>query len=99
MSSLFFRGEIGHLPVLIFDMLAPFVLGGCHAEAFFAVDHLPRAFHGVRAQLMKSITTKAGTPEDNAIEEISNTTDPAQKLALIDKFNADFGKGDLAISG
>lgn len=54
---------------------------------------------GVRAQLVKSTVTKAGSPEDNALEEISNTTDPAQKLVLIDKFNADFGKGDLAIIG
>jgi tetratricopeptide (TPR) repeat protein len=52
-----------------------------------------------RAQLVRSIGTQAGTPEDKALDEISNTTDPAQKLALIDKFNADFGKGDLAILG
>ncbi len=49
------------------------------------------------AQLVKTINTKAGTPEDKALDEISNTTDPAQKLALIDKFQTDFGKDDLAV--
>lgn len=48
------------------------------------------------AQLVKSATTKAGTPEDKALDEISNTTDPAQKLALIDKFQADYGQGEFA---
>jgi len=52
-----------------------------------------------RAQLIKSITTQAGTPEDKALDEITNTSDPAQKLALIEKFNADFGKGDLQLLG
>lgn len=56
------------------------------------------SFAGVsRAQLVKTTTTKAGTPEDKALDVISNTTDPAQKLALIDKFQADFGQGEFAI--
>jgi len=49
------------------------------------------------AQLVKSTNTNAGTPEDKALDEISNTTDPAQKLALIEKFQADFGKGEFAV--
>jgi tetratricopeptide (TPR) repeat protein len=52
-----------------------------------------------RAQLIRTITTKAGTPEDKALDEISNTTDPAQKLILIDKFNADLGHDEYAILG
>lgn len=52
-----------------------------------------------RAQLTKSVTTKAGTPEDKAMDEISSTTDPAQKLALIDKFNADLAHGEYAVLG
>jgi tetratricopeptide (TPR) repeat protein len=52
-----------------------------------------------RAQLAKSVTTKAGTPEDKALDEISSTTDPAAKLALIDKFNADLAKDEYATLG
>jgi tetratricopeptide (TPR) repeat protein len=52
-----------------------------------------------RAQLIRTITTKAGTPEDKALDEISNTTDPAQKLVLIDKFNADLAHDEYAILG
>jgi tetratricopeptide (TPR) repeat protein len=52
-----------------------------------------------RAQLAKSVTTKAGTPEDKALDEISATTDPAQKLALIDKFNAELAKDEYATLG
>jgi tetratricopeptide (TPR) repeat protein len=51
------------------------------------------------AQLAKPVSTKAGTPEDKALDEISSTTDPAQKLALIDKFNADLAKGEYATLG
>lgn len=50
-----------------------------------------------QSQLVKSTPTKAGTPEDKALDDISNTTDPAQKLTLIDKFYADFGQGELAV--
>lgn len=52
-----------------------------------------------RAQLAKTIITKAGTPEDKALDEISSTTDPAQKLALIDKFNAELAKDEYQILG
>ena len=52
-----------------------------------------------RAQLAKAITTKAGTPEDKALDEISSTTDPVQKLALIDKFNAELAHDEYATLG
>ena len=52
-----------------------------------------------RAQLGKPISTKAGTPEDKALDEISSTTDPAQKLALIDKFNAELAHDEYAVLG
>jgi tetratricopeptide (TPR) repeat protein len=56
------------------------------------------AFAGVaRAQLTKNIVVQAGTPEDKATREINATTDPAQKLALIDKFNSELGKGDMSL--
>ncbi len=50
-----------------------------------------------RAQLVRGTNIHAGTPEEKAFEEISAATDPAQKLALIDKFMADFGQGDMAV--
>lgn len=53
-----------------------------------------------RAQITRHIGVSAGSPEDKALTEISATTDPTQKLALLDKFMADFGQsGDLAILG
>ncbi len=51
----------------------------------------------VRAQLVRSSPIHAGSPEEKALDDISNANDPAQKLALIDKFMADFGQGDMAI--
>ncbi len=59
---------------------------------FAVVGALP-----VSAQLVHSMNVQAGTPESKSVQEINATTDPAQKLALIDKFEADFGKGDYAV--
>jgi tetratricopeptide (TPR) repeat protein len=50
-----------------------------------------------KAQLMHFVPVQAGTPEGNAVKEINAATDPAQKLALIDKFQADLGTGNGAI--
>ncbi len=50
-----------------------------------------------RAQIGKNVIIHAGTPEDQALLEITNTADPAQKLALIEKFLTDYGKGDMAV--
>src|SRR5437899_12357456 len=49
------------------------------------------------AQIGKRVSIGAGTPEDKALAEINAATDPAQKLALIDKFLAEHGKGDIAV--
>jgi len=49
------------------------------------------------AQIGKRVIIQAGTPEDKAISEINAATDPAQKLALIEKFLAEHGQGDMAI--
>jgi tetratricopeptide (TPR) repeat protein len=51
----------------------------------------------LHAQMSKSVIIQAGTPEEKALTAINNASDPAEKLALIDKFLADFGEGDLAI--
>jgi tetratricopeptide (TPR) repeat protein len=48
-------------------------------------------------QIGKFVSIAAGSDEDRALTEINATADPAQKLALIDKFAGDLGKGDMAI--
>jgi tetratricopeptide (TPR) repeat protein len=48
------------------------------------------------AQIGKSVPVPAGSDADHALTEINATTDPAQKLALIDKFAAS-AQGDMAI--
>ena len=50
------------------------------------------------AQIGKDIIVSAGSPEDKALRTINETTDPGQKIALLDKFLADYGKGDMAIA-
>ena len=49
------------------------------------------------AQIGKYVPIPAGSDADHALTEINATTDPAQKLALIDKFAANIAQGDLAI--
>jgi tetratricopeptide (TPR) repeat protein len=51
----------------------------------------------VEAQIGKRVSIQAGTPEDKALAQIGSTSDPAQKLALIDKFMADYGTGEMAL--
>jgi hypothetical protein len=50
-------------------------------------------------QIGKSVSVAAGTPEDKALTEIYAATDGPDKIALIDKFMADFGKGDMELLG
>jgi tetratricopeptide (TPR) repeat protein len=47
-------------------------------------------------QIGKFVPIAAGSDEDKALTEINATSDPTQKLALIDKFSSDLGKGDMA---
>jgi tetratricopeptide (TPR) repeat protein len=49
------------------------------------------------AQIGKFVPIQAGSDADHAMAEINATTDPAQKLALIDKFAGGLAQGDLAI--
>ncbi len=49
------------------------------------------------AQIGKYVPIPAGSDADHALTEIDATSDPAQKLALIDKFAANIAQGDLAI--
>jgi tetratricopeptide (TPR) repeat protein len=48
-------------------------------------------------QIGKYVPVSAGSEADHAMAEINASTDPAQKLALIDKFAAGPGQGDMAL--
>lgn len=48
-------------------------------------------------QIGKYVPIPAGSEADHALTEINGTADPAQKLALIDKFSTSLGQGDMAI--
>jgi tetratricopeptide (TPR) repeat protein len=50
-----------------------------------------------KAQIGKTVAVTAGTPEDKALTEIYAAPDGPDKVALLDKFMADFGKGDLEL--
>jgi tetratricopeptide (TPR) repeat protein len=49
------------------------------------------------AQIGKRVSIRAGTPEDRAVREITAATDPAAKLALLEKFLAEYGQGEMAL--
>jgi tetratricopeptide (TPR) repeat protein len=52
------------------------------------------------AQIGKSVTVSAGTPEDKALADIYAAPDGPGKVALLDKFMADFSSnGDMALLG
>jgi tetratricopeptide (TPR) repeat protein len=48
-------------------------------------------------QIGKYVPVSAGSDADRAMAEINAASDPAQKLALIDKFAAGPGQGDMAL--
>ena len=49
------------------------------------------------AQIGKSVSVSAGTPEDKALAEIYAAPDGPDKVALLDKFMTAFGTGDMAL--
>src|ERR1700719_4010347 len=51
----------------------------------------------IYGQIGKYVPIPAGSDADHALTEINATTDPAQKLALIDKFATNIAQGDMAI--
>src|ERR1700679_2891897 len=61
--------------------------------AWLALGATPPA----QAQIGKYVPIPAGSDADHALTEINAATDPAQKLALIDKFSTTLGQGDMAI--
>jgi len=48
-------------------------------------------------QIGKYVSIPAGSDADRAMTEINGAAEPAQKLALIDKFAQQFGQGDMAL--
>jgi tetratricopeptide (TPR) repeat protein len=68
-------------------------LGPLFVLAWVALGAVSPAY----AQIGKYVPIPAGSDADHALTEIDATTDPAQKLALIDKFAANIAQGDLAI--
>jgi tetratricopeptide (TPR) repeat protein len=65
-------------------------------SVFVAVCALFGAAFPASAQIGKSVPVPAGSDADHALSEINATTDPTQKLALIDKF-AGSAQGDMQI--
>ena len=51
------------------------------------------------AQIGKSVSVAAGTPEDKDLAAIYEAPDGPDKIALLDKFMAEHGTGDLALLG
>ena len=49
------------------------------------------------AQIGKSVSVSAGTPEDKALANIYAAPDGPDKVALLDKFMTAFGTGDMAL--
>jgi len=50
-----------------------------------------------RGQIGKAVRIPAGSPEDKALREIAAASSSAEKIALLDKFSAEYGKGDMQI--
>lgn len=53
----------------------------------------------VAAQIGKNVAVAAGTDEDKALAAIYAVPDGPDKIALIDKFMTDYGKGDFELLG
>src|SRR6266404_9785213 len=64
--------------------------------AFLFLMCLACAGYPARGQIGKFVPIPANSDADHALTEINATTDPAQKLALIDKFAAG-AQGDMVI--
>lgn len=51
------------------------------------------------AQIGKTVPVPAGSDEDKAVAAITAAPDGPEKVALLDKFMADYGKGDFELLG
>src|ERR1700678_4152753 len=63
--------------------------GGNMRRAWIVLFLLISITLSANAQMGKSISLAAGSPEDKAYAAISAATDPAQKIALLDQFMKD----------
>jgi tetratricopeptide (TPR) repeat protein len=67
-------------------------------QRFFACLTIYLGFAAtIAAQIGKNVSVAAGSDEDRALATIYATPDGPAKVALLDKFMADFGKGDLEL--
>lgn len=67
-----------------------------HFLTAFSLVLLPLSFASGQ-QIGKYVPINAGSDADHAMREINAASDPAHKLALIDKFAAGPGQGEMAI--
>ncbi len=67
------------------------------AKVAFVLTILFYATTASTQQIGKYVPVSAGSDADRAMSEINSASDPAQKLALIDKFAAGPGQGDMAM--
>ena len=67
------------------------------ARVAFVLTVLFYATTASTQQIGKYVPVSAGSDADRAMSEINSASDPAQKLALIDKFAAGPGQGDMAM--
>jgi tetratricopeptide (TPR) repeat protein len=67
------------------------------AKALLVLAVFPSAATLSAQQIGKYVPVSAGSDADRAMAEINSASDPAQKLALIDKFAAGPGQGDMAL--
>jgi tetratricopeptide (TPR) repeat protein len=51
------------------------------------------------AQIGKTVSVPAGSDEDKALAPVTAAPDGPEKVALLDKFMSDYGKGDFALLG
>lgn len=67
-------------------------------RALICVAALVGLAGSVAAQIGKTVSVAAGTPEDKALADIYAAPDGPDKVALLDKFTADFGSNnDMAL--
>lgn len=65
---------------------------GIISLAFLVAPALPAA-----AQIGKQVAVQVGTPQDKALTAIQSTSNPEQKLALLNKFAAANPSGNMAL--
>src|SRR5579859_3937021 len=79
------------------DFLEVFMRVGKKLQAIGMILGMTIAASAEAQHIGKYVPVAAGSDADHAMREITAATDPAEKLALIDKFASGLGQGDLQI--